>query len=231
MEPADPARRPRRRVSLQYAGAAAASWRAGGLLLRQSGVVSEPRPGGLRARLDRGALHLPRGLARGQTDVAAPLIAARFARPAVVEVLGGNAAAAHSRPDSDGADQRAARGHAVHDDPESGYDDGADARDLRPGVDVRDALSAVRNGERRADSDILRWSRLHDGDDRPARRGARNALEGGIHVRALRLGGTSDRDDTGDAGVVRHGRRAVHGGHDRPVADGAAKNGDARVLA
>src|SRR5438034_5056370 len=41
MEPADPARGPHRRLSLQYSGAAAASRRAGRILLRQSGVVPD----------------------------------------------------------------------------------------------------------------------------------------------------------------------------------------------
>src|SRR5437667_8633739 len=104
MEPADPARGPRRRVSLQYSGAAAASRRAGRILLRKPGVVPESGARRLRARFDRRALHFSRRLPGRPADVVAALLAARPAGPALVQVLGGHAAVTGARADSHRSD-------------------------------------------------------------------------------------------------------------------------------
>jgi len=48
---------------------------------------------------------------------------------------------------------------------------------------------------------------------------------------ALGVGGTAGGRDACDDGLVRRGRRAVHGGHDRSAPDGAAQDGELRVLA
>src|SRR3989454_509214 len=139
VEPADPARRPRRRVPVQHQGAAAASRRAGGLLLRDPGVVSQPRPVRVRARVDRGPLHLPGGLARGPPDVAAALEPARSAGAPLVQVLGGDRAAPGSGHAPHRAHGRVARGLLLHDDPEPRDDLRPDPRDRGDGEDRREA--------------------------------------------------------------------------------------------
>src|SRR2546426_11692812 len=88
VEPADPAGCPGGGVPLQHQRPAAAPRRAGGVLLRHAGVVSEPRPRGVRTRVDRGAVHLPHRLARGPADVVVALEPARSPNLAVVQVLG-----------------------------------------------------------------------------------------------------------------------------------------------
>src|SRR5205814_9208765 len=110
VEPADFARGARGGLPLQCPGIAAASGWAGRILLRQSGVVPESRTGGLRARVDRRAIHFPRRVARGAADVAAPLLTARPARAAVVHALGRPGAAAGAGSAAHGTDERAARG-------------------------------------------------------------------------------------------------------------------------
>src|SRR5439155_22375281 len=92
MEPADPAHSAGRGLPLQYSGPAAASGRAGGILLREPSVIPESRARRVRPRVHRGPVHLPRRVAGGPADVAAALVAARPASAAVVEVLGGHCA-------------------------------------------------------------------------------------------------------------------------------------------
>src|SRR5437879_8613430 len=108
MEPTDPARGAGRGVSLQYSGAPAPSRRASRLLLRQPGVVSESGPRRLRPRVDRRPVHFPGRLPRGPADVAVTVVAARPARAAVVQVLGGHRAAAGAGAAADRTDQRPA---------------------------------------------------------------------------------------------------------------------------
>src|SRR5207249_5723094 len=92
VEPADPAGRARRGLPVQRQSAAVVLGRADPLLLRHAGGVLEPRSVGLRAGIDRGPIHLSRGVARGTSHVAVALEPARPARLVVVQVLGGDAA-------------------------------------------------------------------------------------------------------------------------------------------
>ncbi len=77
VEPAHPAGRAAGGLRLQHQDAAAVQGRGGPGLPRDPGRLSQSRPGGLRARRGRGPLRLPRGLAGGEADVAAPLEPAR----------------------------------------------------------------------------------------------------------------------------------------------------------
>ncbi len=70
----------------------------GAILPGEPGGFPQPGPRRIRARRGRGAVRLPGGVARGQTDVAATLEPARPFRVAVEQVLDGHRAAARSSP-------------------------------------------------------------------------------------------------------------------------------------
>ena len=93
---ADPARRARDGLRLQHQVPAAAR-RGHDVLPRQRRAVPESRARRLRARVDRGAVHLSRRQPRGPHALAAALEPDVDARAAVGEVLGRHAAAADSR--------------------------------------------------------------------------------------------------------------------------------------
>ncbi len=161
MVAADSPRGARDRVRLQHQ-VPAAPRRRDDVLPGQRRPVSEFGIGGVRARVDRGALHLPGRESRGPHVLAAAVESDVHARATLGEVLGWNASA----PDSGAGDRRSdglfAQGHSVHDGRIGLHDHVHDARCGGVGDGVRDVVSAVRHGERRADPDVVRRLVVHD---------------------------------------------------------------------
>jgi len=119
----------------------------------------------------------------------------------------------------------------VHDDSESRHDGGTHARDRRDGVDVG-TLYPQFETENAAQIPTSFGGLVFMMATIALLAAVLGTLSRAVYTYVhFRLGGSGDRDHTGDVGLVCPGRRAVHGGHDHSAADGAPKNGDVRVLA
>src|ERR1035437_432051 len=153
-------------------------------------------------------------LTRGAHAVAAALEPDVDARPVVGEVLGRNGAPADSRARDRRRDGLSAEGELVHVQQIDLHDRDDDVRHQRPRDRLRHGVSAIRDGERRADPDEFRRAPVHDGVGRRDRRGggAGGAAGGQFSVvTTLRLAA----GPAGNGGWIRRGVRAVRTGHDR----------------
>ena len=179
---ADPVDGARRRLRVQHQVPAAA-WRRSHLLPRQRDPVRESHSGGIRSRLDCGAIHLSGNQSRGTHALAAPVESARDASAPLVQVLGRDDSTARARAHPRVRDRRAARGERVHDGGVDLHHHDDDFRDRRSRPRLRRALPEIQYRERRADPDVVRRTGADDGVGGSDRRGDHPRGAAGLSVR------------------------------------------------